>query len=149
MRQYYEHIQQVEADHNGKRVVFKSKAEYRYAGYLEMLETAGEIRSWDYEPERLTFGEGSLKRYYTPDYVVINGEGRKEYHEYKGRMTPANSSRRFKMLREFMPDAYVVLIIGRIPTKGSQVGTYKNCKRFIDEVRVMDAKSRVKTVFKK
>lgn len=68
--------------------IFRSKAESRYAEYLEGLRMAGEIVRWEYEPISMVCGEGIT---YKPDFMVvalhkhsgvyINGV---EFHEAKG-----------------------------------------------------------------
>jgi hypothetical protein len=36
-------------------ITFRSKLEYRYAVYLDMLLSQGHIQDWVYEPEELLF----------------------------------------------------------------------------------------------
>ena len=66
---------------------YRSKLEAQYAAHLDLLQKAGEIRRWAYEPMSLKLAEG--KRY-RPDFLVVLPAGREakaEMHEVKGRWT--------------------------------------------------------------
>ena len=54
--------------------------ERAYATRLELLERAGEIRSWAFEPLKLRLARST---FYTPDFLVITPT-RIEIHEVKG-----------------------------------------------------------------
>jgi hypothetical protein len=55
--------------------------ETAYALHLELLRRAGEIRAWSYEPMKLRLAD---KTYYSPDFLVVLGNGEMELHETKG-----------------------------------------------------------------
>lgn len=57
--------------------------ERAYSNYLEARRKAGEILRWDFEPEKLRLAD---RTFYTPDFRVIDSEGRIEFHETKGFM---------------------------------------------------------------
>lgn len=66
---------------------YKSKLEAQYAAHLDLLQKAGEIRRWMYEPMSLKLSQG--KRY-RPDFLVVlplGAEARTELHEIKGKWT--------------------------------------------------------------
>lgn len=66
---------------------YKSKLEAQYAAHLDVLQKAGEIRRWMYEPMSLKLSYGKRYRY---DFLVILPLGREakpEAHEVKGKWT--------------------------------------------------------------
>ena len=66
---------------------FKSKAEARYAQFLETRKRAGEIADWDYEAITLVVGRaGRMTSRLTPDFVVHRHDGATELIEIKGYM---------------------------------------------------------------
>lgn len=72
----------------GKRFFSRSSWEKKYAEVLQSRKDSGEIYDWHYEHERFWFEETtSFVRSYLPDFLVINIDGSKEYHEVKGWMT--------------------------------------------------------------
>jgi len=81
-------VKPVTASVGGKEHTFRSKLEYRYCVYLELLKQAGEIVNWWYE-DRETLMEVETaylhnKKLYLPDFVVQTNTGRYELHECKG-----------------------------------------------------------------
>lgn len=58
-----------------------NRNESAYAGHLELLRRAGEIRRWDYEPEKLRLADAT---FLTPDFRVIANDGAVEFHDTKG-----------------------------------------------------------------
>lgn len=60
---------------------YRSKLEAFYAAHLAALQHAGEIQTWRYENIRLVLG---AKTSLTPDFHVINKDGRHEFRETKG-----------------------------------------------------------------
>lgn len=65
---------------------FRSRWEANYARYLNWLVSAGQIHSWEYEPDTFEFPVKRGNRLYTPDFKVFNNDGSHEYHEVKGWM---------------------------------------------------------------
>lgn len=66
---------------------YRSKLESQYAAHLDLLQKAGEIRRWAYEPMSLKLSHGKRYRF---DFLVIlplGAEARPEAHEVKGRWT--------------------------------------------------------------
>jgi len=72
---------------NGQTCHFRSKLEWRYARYLEILMGQREIADWRYEEFKFKCSNGKT---YTPDFVVIDHMGGKFIHETKGPLFPKN-----------------------------------------------------------
>lgn len=93
----------------GKRVFFRSKWEYRYALYLQLLKENGQILDWAHEPK--TFWFEGVKRgtnSYLPDFRVDHLNGKQEYVEVKGYETPKDLTK-WKRMKKYHP--YIVLRI--------------------------------------
>lgn len=67
--------QSVPHDHN------MNKTERRYAGHLESLKIAGDIKDYLHEPFNIRLGK---RTFYKPDFLVVNAENEIEVHEVKG-----------------------------------------------------------------
>ena len=90
----------------------RSGWEANWARYLAWLKSRGEIASWDYESE--TFEFHSVKRggkFYTPDFKVVDIDGRWHFEEVKGWMDP-RSRTKLKRMQKYYPDIEV-RVIGR------------------------------------
>jgi len=90
---------------------FKSKCEYRWACYLNLLCGRGsDDCDWSYEPKTFEFGERWRKRrIYTPDFLYIE-EGQKIYHEVKTSLRQVDVTR-FRCMATDYPDEKIVLVI--------------------------------------
>jgi len=93
----------------GQKFYARSKWEANYARYLEFLRNAGEVKSWQHEPETFWF-EGVRRGTcsYLPDFKVVLKNGRVEYHEVKGWMDP-RSKTKIKRMAKYHPA--VILIV--------------------------------------
>jgi transposase len=89
-------------DKKDRVFVFKSDWELKYANYLDEQEL-----DWEYEPTKFILKEC---RFYTPDFQVVNYYGEVEYHEVKGWLDEATTSRLFEFVREY--PKIVLRIIG-------------------------------------
>lgn len=69
-----------------KETRYRSKAEARYADILEAERLAGRIRSWRHEAITLKLADGVR---YTPDFLVVDEDGRMALLEVKGYMREA------------------------------------------------------------
>lgn len=88
----------------GKRCYFKSKWEFRYALYLELMKTHKHILDWEYEPH--TFYFYGIKRgttNYKPDYKVYFPSGNHEWIEVKGYET-AKDRTKYKRMAKYHPN---------------------------------------------
>jgi len=63
----------------------KSQLEVDYAAVLEREKMAGKILEWRYESITLNLADNTS---YTPDFLVIAGDGHMELHETKGFWRP-------------------------------------------------------------
>lgn len=88
----------------GKRNFYRSKAEYRYALYLQFLKKNNQIKEWEHEPE--TFWFDKIKRgtnNYKPDFRITLLNDTLEYHEVKGYMD-AKSKTKIKRMGIYHPN---------------------------------------------
>lgn len=95
---------------NGLRIFFRSRWEFNYALYLELLRTSGQIHKWEHEPK--TFWFDAIKRgcrSYLPDFCVTLPDGAEEYHEVKGWMDP-RSITKLKRMKKYHPAIVIKLI---------------------------------------
>ena len=92
---------------------FDSKAEYRYALWLEREREEGRIVSWRHHPERITLvgAAGLPVTTMEPDFSVVWPNGDVEYHEVKGMATAAWRIKR-ALFEQQSDDAYVVIDAG-------------------------------------
>lgn len=89
---------------------FRSAWEANYARYLNLMVKAGQIASWEFEPQTFVFE--AIKRgtrAYTPDFKVVYFDGRHEWHEVKGWMDAASKTR-LKRMAKYYPREKVIVI---------------------------------------
>jgi hypothetical protein len=87
-----------------KSYYLKSKWEYRYAMYLDLMKRNNHILDWEYEPKTFYF-EG-IKRgttNYKPDFKVVFPSGNEEWFEVKGFMD-SKSATKIKRMAKYFPD---------------------------------------------
>lgn len=89
---------------------FDSKAEYRYALWLEAEREAGRVYQWVHHPGRVDLHgrNGSVVATMEPDFAVWNPDGSREYHEVKGMPTAAWRIKR-ALFEDQYPTRYVVI----------------------------------------
>lgn len=68
--------------------VYASKAEARYARYLDTLQKAGEVRRWEAQVRLTLKVNGKKVCDMVPDFAVWLRNGDMEYREVKGHPTP-------------------------------------------------------------
>lgn len=89
---------------------FKSKFEYRYAQYIEILREQGLYLSWDYESTTLLFeNEVRGAKIYTPDFRIVTDKGNIEYHECKGLLSGSDVTK-FKRTAKYYPKVDITLV---------------------------------------
>lgn len=94
----------------GKKCFFRSKWEYDYALYLELLKKHKQIKEWEYEPE--TFWFEAIKRgvrSYLPDFKITEKDGSIVFHEVKGFMD-AKSKTKLTRMKKYHPDVKLYLV---------------------------------------
>lgn len=87
-----------------KTYYFKSKWEYQYAMYLDLMKRNNHIIDWFYEPH--TFYFKGIKRgttNYKPDFKVIFPSGNEEWFEVKGYMD-SKSATKIKRMAKYFPE---------------------------------------------
>jgi hypothetical protein len=98
------------AEIGGKRCFFRSRWEYRYALYLELMKQNKYVIEWEHEPKVFYF-EG-IKRgttNYKPDFKVTFPSGKEEWFEIKGYMD-AKSKTKIKRMAKYYPDLVLRVI---------------------------------------
>ena len=91
-------------------VYFRSLWEANWAVYLDWLIKKGEIKDWQYEPERFFFDRQKLgTQSYCPDFKVFGTDGSVWYEEVKGRMDPISKTR-MKRMKKYHPAIKVNII---------------------------------------
>lgn len=99
------------AEIGGKRKFYRSRWEYRYALYLQLLKEQNHITDWEHEPT--TFWFDGIKRgtnNYKPDFLVTFPSGKQEYFEVKGYET-AKDLTKYKRMAKYHPDI-VLRVVG-------------------------------------
>lgn len=89
---------------DGRRIFFRSRWEFRYALYLQLLKERGEIKDWQHEPK--TFWFEGIKRgtnNYKPDFLVTHKNDSEEWIEVKGYMD-SKSATKIKRMAKYFPD---------------------------------------------
>lgn len=98
------------AEIGGKRNFYRSRWEYRYALYLELMKKNGYVTEWEHEPT--TFWFDKIKRgtnNYKPDFMVTFPSGKQEYFEVKGFMDQ-KSRTKIKRMAKYHPDVVLRVI---------------------------------------
>ena len=96
----------------GKRNFYRSKWEYRYALYLQLLKEQNHIKDWVHEPR--TFYFDGIKRgtnNYKPDFMVTFPSGKQEYFEIKGYETSKDLTK-YRRMAKYHPDIVLNVIKG-------------------------------------
>jgi hypothetical protein len=100
------------AEIGGKRNFYRSRWEYRYALYLQLMKENKYIVDWEHEPK--TFWFDGIKRgtnNYKPDFVVIFPSGKEEWYEVKGYMD-SKSATKIKRMAKYHPNIVLNVIDG-------------------------------------
>ena len=98
---------------DGKLITTRSGWEMNYCFYLEWLKKQGEIKDWEYEPQRYYFIDYKVKppkplgNGYLPDFKVTNNDGSWYLVEIKGRMQRQN---KLKRMKRFYPEIKLELV---------------------------------------
>ena len=93
---------------------FDSKAEYRYALWLEGEKKAGRVLHWLHHPGRIQIRgfSGKVVCRMEPDFQVWRPSGKIEIHEVKGMATAGWRLKRLFYEDEFGAASYVVIDAG-------------------------------------
>ena len=112
---------------------FRSRAEARYAAYLDWLFTVRQIESWEYEPTTFWFTpdavKGGVRRgvtSYRPDFLVWTNRAfagpHREWHEVKGYMDPRSQTALTRMKRYYPHETVIVIDSKQMAALKRQVG---------------------------
>jgi hypothetical protein len=132
--------QAVTAEFNGRTYYFRSKLEYRWAIYLQVLKKQGHIKSWDYETLLFDFqgyGYTTGPFMYRPDFIVAENDGTVVIQECKG-YHDAQTNSKLRRAAQHYPQYEYELVLQRIPKRNKTKGAGrrriadKYCRRIID-----------------
>ena len=131
------HIQRVTTSVGGRVLTFRSKLEYRYAVYLQLLKDAGEIQDWVYEPQDMAIefehGRRGNTRGYLPDFGVLNNDGDWEVHETKGRFMPLDYKKLISYTQQYANP--ITLIFGKLADTKSHRAQYNRAKKLEPHIK--------------
>ena len=94
----------------GKTYSFRSHWEVNYAYFIEFLKQRGDIKDWEYEGT--TYWFDGIRRgttNYTPDFRVEYHDGRHDWREVKGWLSPKDKTK-LKRMKKYHPKEVVRLI---------------------------------------
>ena len=104
---------------DGNTIHFKSKLEYRWAQYLDILKTTGEIKNFYYEWHTFYFDNIDKLKEFTPDFLVRNKDNSFEYYETKG-MLSGHDIRKCKALFNERPEVKMTMVFWTNPKISAQ-----------------------------
>ncbi|KKM86001.1 hypothetical protein LCGC14_1283330 [marine sediment metagenome] len=146
------HVEKITTSVGNRKYTFRSKLEYRYAVYLQLLEEQGLIEKWVYEPQdmALEFQHGRYGniRKYLPDFGVCDNEDFWEIHETKGFFKSIDYTK-LKKYSELM-DYPVTLIFANLANTKSHRAQYNRAKRLEPHIKrvIFDANKTILTPIK-
>jgi hypothetical protein len=91
------------------RELFANKTEAAYADHLERRRLVGDVYAWRYEAARWKLGHDCT---YSPDFMVVDSDGRIAWHEVKGFMED-DALVKLKTFAAIHPYFAVVLVHGK------------------------------------
>lgn len=125
-----------------RKYFFRSKLEYRWAQYLELLKRAGEVLYWDYEAVKFEFEKiRSGTVFYTPDFRVKYADETVIWQELKGHLTSKDVTK-FKRMAKYYPEETLILVMQRIPKKFNH--NLETAKKYVE--RIIDAEKELRKV---
>lgn len=97
---------------DGRVITFRSNWETNYSFYLEWLKQQGEIKEWEYEPERYNFDvkEGNIMvriGTYLPDFRITRNDDTQYLVEIKGK---AQGMRKLQRMKKYHKEIQVELV---------------------------------------
>lgn len=87
-----------------------NKTERAYAERLALLQRAGEIRSFRFEPIKFKLARVT---FYTPDFMVIT-EDEIQFHEIKGWLPEDDANVKIKVAAEMYPEFQFQMVFAEI-----------------------------------
>lgn len=125
----------------GKTYHFRSKFEWCWAQYLQLLKKDGHIHDWKYEPTTFYFpNEKTAPVQYTPDFKIYACTDEDYWQECKGHHDGPTNSKLRRMAKHY-PEEIFELVLMRIPKKGKGVNrravAAKYTRRIIDGGKIL------------
>lgn len=107
----------VKAIMNGVKYRFRSKFEYHWAQYLEILRKSKQIIKWEYETERYYFfNEKTAPVQYNPDFKLTMPDGSILLQETKGHHD-GSTNRKLQRMSKHYPEVKIELVLQNIPKR--------------------------------
>lgn len=120
---------------DGRSFFMRSTWERNFARYLEFMVNRGEIKEWEYEPQRFFFeGISFGNRTYLPDFRITNIDGSQYYVEVKGFMDKS-SKVKIKRFLKYYPGLELQIVdqerYASISKIAPFIPTWENCQTTI------------------
>lgn len=128
---------------------WRSRFEWRWAQYLEMLKTAGEVIRWNYESKKFEFqGIRSGTVFYLPDFLVWYVNEDILWHETKGHLIQKDVTK-FRRMQKYHPDERIILVMQNIPKSKTKKNArkrelLKKAEQYVE--RIIDGTEQLKKV---
>lgn len=87
-----------------------NKTEAAYAARLALLQRAGEIQSFRFEPIKFRLAD---RTFYTPDFMVVIGD-EIQFHEVKGGYVEDDAAVKFKAAAEMYPEFEFQMVFAEV-----------------------------------
>jgi len=87
-----------------------NKTEAAYAARLALLQRAGEIQSFRFEPIKFRLAD---RTFYTPDFMVVMGD-EIQFHEVKGGYVEDDAAVKFKTAAEMYPEFAFQMVFAEV-----------------------------------
>ena len=121
--------------HRHKGYLLKSNAEYSFALMLDLLQKAGEIVEWLYEPKSFVFDDIQFgTRQYRPDFWVKWRGGEELYYEVKSGYIAQKDITKWRRLSQRYPSVKLVLAVPKIPRQGKFKNKVDAGKKYLDHI---------------
>lgn len=87
-----------------------NKTEQAYAERLALLQLAGEIRSFRFEPVKFRLAD---RTFYTPDFMVVTAD-EVQFHEIKGYLPEDDANVKIKVVAEMYPEFQFQMVFAEV-----------------------------------
>lgn len=88
---------------------FRSTWEANYARWLRFLVDQRQIKGWSYEPKTFEFPVKRGNRSYKPDFLVLDNDETRTWHEVKGWMDDSSRVKLERFARYFPTERLIVV----------------------------------------
>jgi len=87
-----------------------NQTERAYAARLELLQRAGEIKSFRFEPIKFRLAD---RTFYTPDFMVVTAD-EIQFHEIKGYLPEDDANVKIKVAAEMYPEFRFQMVFAEV-----------------------------------